>query len=498
MKTKRSKPSPADFPSFFPFPGSWFKGTGIAFATLLIIAITITADCEAKNKAGSFKVGVGVVDITPPVGYPQYSGISTGVKDPLHAKALVFKQGDNHGALLVCEIISVTRDLSLIVREQASRKTGIPLQNISISATHTHTGPRFSVQEYADREAAGKLTQEDRESYVGQLVGKMIESIVIANNRLQEAEITGGVGYAPGISFNRRYLMTDGRVRFNPGNLNPKNVRPVAPVDPDVHFALFKPLNNDSFNASLTVFASHYARGGTDFSADYAHYLQMNLNEIFGEQIVSIYGFGTGGDINTNNPDAPSIDAQTRVERIGKVLAEAIKEALPSARKSNPDFKVVSRTIHLPMQDYTEAEYKWALDKNAPPLYNERSFLQTRRRMKILSLAELREREAIPPSISGDPYRLPVEIHVFRLDDQNAIVTTPGHNFVELGLELKERSPFVNTMIIDLANARVGYTFHSRVFGEGDYEAINSRLLPGAAEKMIDEAVQILNDLYPR
>ena len=38
-----------------------------------------------------------------------------------------------------------------------------------------------------------------------------------------------------------------------------------------------------------------------------------------------------------------------------------------------------------------------------------------------------------------------------------ALVSAPGELFVELGLEIKRRSPFGQTMVLELANDSVGY-----------------------------------------
>ncbi len=468
-----------------------------AIAFLLITLSAITS-CQ-RSQTDPLQVGVAITDITPEIGDSHYSGVSTGVNDPLFAKALVFEQGDIQGALLICDILIIPRDLSRIVRENASRKTGIPFQYISIASTHTHTGPsiRESVKEYAAREAAGELTKEDKEGYIAYLISGMTESIVRAKEQLQEVELTTGIGHAPGISFNRRFLMTDGRVRTNAGRMNPKIVYPVAPADPDVHFVLFSPVSEKNFSASLTVFASHYARGGTEYSADYPYYLQNSLKEIFGEQIISVFGAGTCGDINTidvsrSDPDAR--EGMEWVETVGHTIAEAIEEALPSGKKIRPWLGVDSRTIFLPLQDYTREELRWAKEGTGQ-LYHERSGMISRYRGKILELEEMRQRDAISPSVSGDPWRLPVEIHAFRLDAQTAIITIPGEVFVELGLDLKKRSPFANTMVIELANLDIRYVPTERAFAEGDYESIHSRLAPGSGEKMVEEALEMLNEL---
>ncbi len=90
---------------------------------------------------------------------------------------------------------------------------------------------------------------------------------------------------------------------------------------------------------------------------------------------------------------------------------------------------------------------------------------------------------------------LPLEIHVFHLNDQTAIVTLPGEVFAELGMDLKKRSPFANTIVIELANADIRYVPTLRAFAEGDYEPIQSRMAPGAGEKLVEEALRMLHQM---
>lgn len=481
--------------------------TTLFFKAIICIMLALITGCKSEL-INPLEVGAGITDITPPVGYPRYGYPlveSTGVKDPLHAKALVFKQGETRGAILVCELLGIPRDLSRIVRERVSKQTGIPFQNITVSATHSHTSPRITEEfrEYADRESSGKLTEEDQKSYFTYLINGMTEAIISAANKTNEVEMISGIGEAPGISFNRRFLMTDGRVRFNPGRLNPRIVRPVGPVDPNVHYVLFQPVGQTSYQASLTVFSSHYVRGGTEFSADYPFYLQERLREIFGEQLISVFGLGPCGNVSTVDVNASGKEIEgepEKVKRIGFRLADIVNEALPQGEKSTPDLGILSRTVYLPMQGYTEEELKWSKE-GIEPLYMERAFMETRRRFKISvwgvqpPLELLRKNEAVPPSVSGDPWRLPVEIHAFRLDSRTAVVTMPCELFVEFGIDLKKRSPFFNTMLIELANADIAYLPTEQAFKEGDYEALNSRLVPGSGEEMVNIALEMLQEL---
>ena len=460
---------------------------------------------QISTSSSSFEVGVSMVDITPPVGFPLYgypSKPSTGIKDPLYAKAIVFKQGEIRGALVICSLLGIPRDLSRIVRERASKETGIPFQNMSISATHTHTSPGITenFKEYALRESTGRLTKEDENSYFTDLINGITKAIILANNSTKEVEIISGKGQAHGISFNRRYLMTDGRVRFNPGRNNPKVVRPAGPVDPDVSFVLFRPRGQKKYSSSLTVFSSHYVRGGTEFSSDYPYFMQLRFKELFGNQHLSVFGLGPCGNINTVDFNGPVENADIKVKEFGYTLADAVNNELPKEVKGVPSLEVVSKTIYLPIQDYTEEELEWSREEREQ-IYNERPFLSHRRRLKISiwgvqpPLEKIRMYDAVPPAVSGDPWRIPVEIHVFKLDQETAIVTMPCELFTEFGIDIKKRSPFSNTMMIELANADIAYLPTIQGFKEGDYEAINSRLIPGSGEIMIDTAIEMLESL---
>jgi hypothetical protein len=84
---------------------------------------------------------------------------------------------------------------------------------------------------------------------------------------------------------------------------------------------------------------------------------------------------------------------------------------------------------------------------------------------------------------------------VIALGDQLAIVSLPGEVFVELGLYIKERSPFSNTMVVELSNNHLGYIPDRKGYLEGNYEPVSSRCAPGAGEIMVEQALELLNQL---
>lgn len=442
------------------------------------------------------EAGAAVTNITPEVGYPQYRSNSTGVLDSLYAKTLILKQNGVETAFVVCDLISIERELSVEVRMLASELTGIPYTNIFISGTHTHTGPAYHehIEEYVQRLRNEELMAEDRESYPARLIEQIVQSVVDAQDRLQPVVLEDGIGEARGISFNRRFLMTDGTVRFNPGSENPDIVHPVGPIDPAVHTLLIRTANDGDPIAALTVFANHLdTTGGTEFSADYPYYLAESLKEKFGDDFISIFGTGTCGDIN--HLDVTSSPSPTTRE-IGETLAAAVTKEIPNLIQVQPTLAVRTQTVFAPLQQYTKEELAWAKQDELEPLYNERPFLQRRRKRKILDLEKIRTTgEAIPPTIGMEDWKLPLEVQVVRIGEETAVVTLPGEIFVELGLAIKEASPFDNTMIIELTNTSPAYVPDKKAFAEGDYEVINSRVAAGGGEMLVDAAIEMLQTL---
>ena len=86
-----------------------------------IAAVAITTDGadplpSESDTSSSLLVGVAETDITPPVGFPMagyyHERLAEGTIDPLKAKAIVFRDGDTAGALVVCDLIGIATDLS--------------------------------------------------------------------------------------------------------------------------------------------------------------------------------------------------------------------------------------------------------------------------------------------------------------------------------------------------------------------------------------------------
>src|SRR6201999_4465285 len=88
----------------------------------------------------------------------------------------------------------------------------------------------------------------------------------------------------------------------------------------------------------------------------------------------------------------------------------------------------------------------------------------------------------------GKPHA--VEVQVISLGDDLAWVSLPGEIFVELGLTIKQGSPFKQTMIAELANGSIGYIPNRVAYPQGNYEVVSARCAEGSGEKLVDEALR--------
>ncbi len=434
--------------------------------------------------------GLAVTDITPPVGY-RMSGyfserLSTGTSNPLLAKAIVLRQGDERAALVFCDIIGLSLDVSSRARRQAAKKIGIPAANILIAATHSHTGPLYfgALRKHFHDLAMAKHGSDPYEKvdYSSELVAKIVKAITQADAAAKPVRLKAGVAEQQDLSFNRRFHMKNGTVRCNPGILNPDIVQVAGPIDPEVGILFFSKADSNSPGAALVNFTLHLDTvGGTKYAADYPFYLERALREEYGDEFVLLFGTGACGDIN-------HIDV-TKKERlktdfIGRTLAETVNAKAKSLKAiGKPALAVRSEIVQVPLQRYGREKVAWARESIKKVGSRELSSLKQVEAYKIMAL-QMRRGETIG-----------LEVQVFRLSRDVVVVGLPGEVFVDLGLAIKHASPFATTLVIELCQDAPGYIPTKKAFAEGSYETVNSRIAPGGGEMMVKAAVRLLKEL---
>jgi hypothetical protein len=283
--------------------------------------------------------------------------------------------------------------------------------------------------------------------------------------------------------------MKDGTVRFNPGRRNPDIVRAAGPIDPAVSVFLLTDTASNKPLASITNFAMHLDTiGGTEYAADYPYYVERQLRQKLGPEFVSLFATGTCGDINhiDVNGDNP-LKGHAEAERIGTTLGQTVVATLPKLVPiAQPSLAVRQKLIEVPAQQFSAAEVAKAKERMAKIGGRELTFLEQVETNKIVDVSQ---RYA-----DG---KVPLEVVAIRLSSDVAIVTLPGEVFVELGLAIKQASPFRTTLVVELTNDAPAYIPTKKAFAEGSYEIVNSRVASGGGEKLAELAISLLKELSP-
>lgn len=460
------------------------------------------------------QVGVAQMDITPPVGFPMagyyHERLATGTKDPLWAKAVVWKSDTTQAAWVACDLTGIGVDLSTVVRKRAAERTGIPVANIILSATHSHTAPDYSAALYQHLGPAEAITTErDRERAA--YAGRMIDGIVAAIEKAQAAavpcDIAAGAATQPSpVSFCRRFLMKDGSVRTWVGLKHPEALRATAPIDPEIGLVQITPVGSTQPTGLLSSFALHLDTvGGLEWSADYPHFIEQSVLGKLGPQVVSIFGAGCCGDINHADPTGAP---RNKTDFIGNSLGGTITAGLGDLQQvSAPVLQARSQVVPLPIQDVAPEDVaRSVLLVTAAGQGQKIDFFDHVTAYKRLIIDTLRHPQPNPEAQAllswgrtrtwrGVGEALPVEIHTITLGSDAALVFLPGEVFVELGLAIKRASPFKTTLIVELSQCvETLYVPNRQAYAGGGYEVTNSMLQPGGGEMLVEAAVGLLRE----
>jgi len=464
----------------------------------LACALGVTIGATAATAGGAeLQAGVAVVDVTPPVPYRMCGyfseRLSTGVHDPLQAKALVLGQGREQAALVFCDLIGIPAEVSRRAREKAEQQTGIPRDHILIVGTHTHTGPLFAggLRQHFHERAVAKHGSDPYEKidYPAVLVEKLAHAIAQAQAAGQGVSLAAGIAREDKLSFNRRFHMKDGTVGWNPGKLNPNILRPVAPIDPEVPLVYWESASGKPL-AAYVNFAMHLDTvGGLQLSADYPYTLARLLSEFKGPEMLAVFTVGTCGDVNHVNVHwANPQKGHGEAARIGTILAaEALKtfERLQPVEATRLAVRTEIVPLALPKIQPGEVEKaRQIAARHSAKQGKQPSFLETVNAYKVL---DVQARQGKP---------LEAEVQVIALGRDLAWVGLPGEVFVELGMAIKAASPFERTIVVELANGSIGYVPTKRAYAEGNYEAVSARCAEGSGELLVDASLRLLRQLY--
>ncbi len=437
----------------------------------------------------TLKAASATANITPPLGAEIVGGFrpryAENVDDELFAKALVIDNGTKRIAIVTCDLIAIPEKIADVAKARIADKCGIPPAHVMINATHTHTSIAV----------ANLLGVGEDTDYTDWVPLKIADAVELAVWRLQPARVGFASVDEERITFNRRWHMKDGTVRFNPGIEHPDLVEPTGTIDPELAM-MFVEMDDGTPISAVANFSLHYI--GTDssnaLSADYFGHFDRLMRRYLGDTCVSLLWNAASGQINNT-------DFSGRVKWTARGHQQAVKMAnvlaghfitemqfmemhdtldlsgdlttLTFQRKqiTAQDLKVAEEILSVPQGTYDTYEkgpFSWVVGEPIPTALVDIYALECQRLAKL-------------------PEQMTAPVQVIRLG-KAAIVALPGEVFVETGMSIKAASDASPLFLVSLANGYIGYICTDKALTqEGGYEtwaALSSLPAVGTVPKM--------------
>ena len=421
----------------------------------------------------TLKAASASANITPPLGTripggfrPRYA---ENVDDELFAKAVVIDNGTTRIAIVTCDLIAIPEKVADAAKARIADRCDIPAAHVMVNATHTHTAVAI----------ADLLGVDEDPGYTEWVSLKIADAVELAVWRLKPARVGFASVNEERITFNRRWHMKDGTVRFNPGIENPDLVEPTGTIDPELTMMFVEATDDGTPISAVANFSLHYI--GTDnsnaLSADYFGHFDRLMKRYLGDTCISLLWNAASGQINNTDFSGRTkwtASGHQQAVKMANVLAghfiveKQLMEmhetldlsgdlaTLTFQRKeiTADDLKVAEQVLSVPQGTYDAYEtgpFSWVVGQPIPHALVDVYAHECQRLAKL-------------------PTQMTAPVQVIRLGEA-AIVALPGEVFVETGMNIKAKSDANPTFLVSLANGYIGYICTDKALAqEGGYE----------------------------
>ena len=421
--------------------------------------------------------GIARKIITPPpgtllFGYP-HERRGDVVADDLNATALVLQNDSSTVALVSLDICVIDEEETTKIREAAATQTGIAPENITVHATHTHSGP-------------ATITTwgwgEKNSEYLDLVRPKIVQAIVEAQQSLQPVRVGFGVTKT-NVGINRRELDLEGKVLLG---FNEWGAR-----DDDVTVVRFE--NENGTVAQIIHLSAHPTSlgGEPSVSRDWPGVMMDRVEKITGAKVLFLNG--AFGDVAPRtNVGGVTGDGDAAATEVGLRAATDALRAFQSIKEfRDVPLQIINGNIDLPyaplpdleetkiqIEKYAHAAHAWGSENAEWQYWN----------------AVLKAHEDLPQSSKIIPQT------ITKLGPL-AIVPFPGEVFSEIALRIKKHSPFQYTLCTGTCNDHLGYLVTREARARGGYEvwvmrAFSAYLLAeNLDDVLVQENIQLLQKL---
>ena len=426
----------------------------------------------------AFAVGFSRVDITPQVPIPIYNTTATGVHDPLWLTCTALWDGKTAALIYSVDSWFVNVSTTQIPMKQLEKKFGIDPKNVMFNSTHAHSAPNISSSE--------------KPEVIRYCTYFYKQALLSAEEALRDLDVvektyTGKADTEKGITFVRRYLMSDGTYRgIASSNPNTNYVAHESEADPEMRTIRFDRKNKK--DVLMLNHQTHYG-GATglypdQISADFITLLRESVEKDMDCHFV--YQYGASGNVNFISFIQGERKYPTYIEAIPS-LTQTVKDAVAAEKETatgqikslSSDFEV--KVLHDSEERVRHAqEVSDADDSQKGTLCSKYGFDSKHEASAILTRNRLGETEKIPLSVITC--------------GEICFAAFPYEMFDASGKEVRDASPFEMTFICSLTNGAYGYIPTKEAIPHGQYEVFVTRFVEGTAEQLVAESLRMLNE----
>ena len=381
----------------------------------LVLLLLAAALVSLFTSAAGFKVGVSVVNVTPSdeeiatgriflggygaLGFRDGQGYlqpAEGVHDPIWSRAFVVE--DDAGvvaATVVIDAVGISNRIMNEIRAGVEQTTGIPRDNLFISATHTHCG--------LDLQGLwGFVTDSYRSLFINETISSVAEAF--ASRRAAVLSVAETVGYA-------------------------RNRRDWGYTDTAMTLLDAADASTGERIATVVNFGAHPVTLDSDVlvvSSDYPHYLRSHMESELGAPVVFVNG--VDGDVSPVMISAKNFE---RCEEYGVSLAEIALDAF-----RNGSFVAVQGTS----QSVATTHYTQQCTNPA--------FIGA----LLIDILDY-DYEGSPE----EGFTFESQVSYWQLGDTLGVITFPGESLTRNGLPVRDALPQPFGMFYGLTGDTLGY-----------------------------------------
>lgn len=348
----------------------WLKRIGVALAAVVVLFLVVVgpwpvykdskfaqasyyrqalADIEKgaaladiTETPGTLRAGWAMRDMTPPVGTPMggYGARpdgkrSKGVRDRLHARAIVLADGKDTVAIIGADMLITTPNIAELTWNKV-KLAGLPLteNNILFTASHTHCGPGGFGPGLAAKVSAGTYDPK-----VPELISTAYaDAIKEAYESMKPAKIAWGGVDAPELIRNRtRDAAVDSMINY---------------------LVVDKETGERCYVMRFSAHPTNYGSDMMDFTAEYPGEFMKAVQEQTGA--AAMYLGGSLGSSSPRAPEAPS--PNERIILLGQALAKKLLENMPAPEfKDKVDIASLGTPVGMPGMQMRPLSPKWRI-----------------------------------------------------------------------------------------------------------------------------------------